>query len=147
MIANAKDLSINTSSVPNVSDALSNWFSQLKIGKITKTVVDFQLSESISYYDVLAVLQPFTTKQLQIKPEGQRSWQWYTLHIKAPGVEFCLDEVALIKGKKHRIMQKFEWEDYGYIEYQLVEDYGQIQNVAVSEDLLVSETQGVVIAP
>lgn len=147
MIVNAKDLSIQTSGVPNMADALSNWFSQLKIGKVVKTVVDFQLSESVSYYDVLAVLQPFTTRQLQVKPEGQRAWQWFTLHIKSPDLEFCLDEIALIKNRKYRIMQKFEWEDYGYIEYQLVEDYGQIQSVAISEGVSISEITGGEIAP
>lgn len=142
MIINAADSKINLSgSIPSVEDALSDWLKTIKIGVTTKSVVDFQLSESIEYIDVLAVLQPFTTKQLQIKPEGQRSWEWHTLHIKGTHQEFCLDDHVFIDGMRFRIMQKFEWQRYGFIEYQIIQDFGNTQDALIEENLSASEGQ------
>ena len=143
MITNGNTLPIFTSGVPNVQDALSNWFTTLSLGKITKSVVNYHLQEVVTWANYQAVLQPFTTKQLQIKPDGQRAWAWSTLHIKGTDSEFCLDDQVFIGNKKHRIMQKFEWSDYGYIEYQLIEDYGQDIPVSVSESVGASESQEV----
>lgn len=141
MIINASDSKKNLSgSIPDVEDALSDWLKAMKIGVVTKTISDFQLSESIEYIDVLAVLQPFTTKQLQIKPEGERSWEWQTLHIKGTHREFCLDDQVYIDGMKFRIMQKFEWQRYGFIEYQIIQDFGKNQSHSITENIQTSET-------
>lgn len=142
IITNASSLPITASGTPNVQGALDNWFSLLTIGKITKSVVNYQLSEVVTDYEVQAVLQPWTTKQLQIKEEGQRAWERQTLHVKGTDLEFCLDDRALVKGKRYRIIQKFEWQNYGYIEYQLIEDYGQTSSEIVSETISTSETTG-----
>lgn len=142
MITNGNTLPIFSSGVPNVQDALSNWFTSLSIGKITKSVVNYHLKEVVSWATYQAVLQPFTTKQLQIKPEGQRVWQWETLHVKGTDSEFCLDDQVFIGVKKYRIMQKFEWSQYGYIEYQIIEDYGQEIPASISETIGNSENVG-----
>ena len=139
MITNGSSLSIQTSGRPNLQDALSDWFTNFKIGTIVKTVVDFQLQEVVTYLEYQAVYQPFTTKQLQVKPEGQRAFDWHTLHVKGTDVEFCLDDVVIIRGKRCRIMQKFEWREYGYTEYQTIEDYGQAMRASVSDSVKVSE--------
>lgn len=141
MITNASDKSIDFSIVPNVEDALSGWLRKVIVAKITKSVVNFRLVESKTVYEIFAVRQPFTTKQLAIKPEGQRAWQWETLHIRGTELELCLDDQVLIDGKKYRIMQKMEWQDRGYIEYQLVEDWGQIDSISISESSNISEAQ------
>lgn len=142
MITNASSLPITSSGVPNVQGALDDWFSTMTIGKITKSVVDYQLSEVVTNYEVQAVLQPWATKQLQFKEEGQRAWEKQTLHVRGTDLEFCLDDRALIMGKKYRIIQKFEWQNYGYIEYQLIEDYGQTSQAIISENVSTSETAG-----
>lgn len=146
MITNASSLPIQTSGRPNVQDALSDWFSTLSIGTITKSVVDFQLQEVESFSNYQAVFQPFTTKKLQVKPEGQRTWDWHELHVKGTDLEFCLDDKVIIRGKKCRIMQKFEWREYGYTEYQLIEDYGQAIESSIGENVSLAETSAGVIA-
>lgn len=142
MIVNAANSKINLSGgIPNVEGTLSDWFKTMKIGVTVKTVVDFQLSETINYVDIQAVLQPFTTKQLQLKPEGQRSWNWETLHVKGTDQEFCLDDHVYIDGMKYRIMQKFEWQRYGFLEYQIIQDFGKNQSASISDNMKVTEAQ------
>ena len=124
---------------PNVEDALSGWLRKVIIGKIIKSIVDFQVVESRQIYEIFAVRQPFSTKQLLIKPEGQRAWQWESLHIKGSELEFCLDDQIIIDGKKYRIMQKWEWQDRGYINYDIVEDWGQNFSSSISENVSITE--------
>ena len=142
----AADSKINLSgSIPSVEDALSDWLKTIKIGVTTKSVVDFQLSESIEYIDVLAVLQPFTTKQLQIKPEGQRGWDKISLWIKGSDTEFCLDDFIYVDSKKYRIYQKFEWKNYGYIEYQAIQSFGHDSFAIINESVGVTEGESIEI--
>jgi len=143
MITNASDKTLDFSIVPNVEDALSGWLRKIHVATITKSVVNFRAVEERTVYEIFAVRQPFTTKQLAIKPEGQRAWQWETLHVRGSDVEFCLDDQVLIDGKKYRIMQKMEWQDRGFIEYQLVEDWGQVDSVSISESSKITEVQDI----
>lgn len=141
MINNASDKPLGFSSTPNVESALSGWMRKIYVAKLTKTIVNFRVQETRTVYEVFAVRQPFTTKQLAIKPEGQRAWQWDTLHVKSNDVEFCLDDQIFIDDKKFRVMQKFEWNDRGYIEYQIVEDWGQNLNLGISESVSAQEVE------
>jgi hypothetical protein len=146
MITNASSLPLTSASnLPNVQGALDNWLVKMLIGTIVKSTIDFQLSETVSWVEYQVVLQPFTTKKLQVKPEGQRAWAWWELHIKGTDQEFCLDDQIFIKDKKCRIMQKFEWASYGYTEYQVVEDFGQLGSKSIAETSSILE--GEVNAP
>lgn len=141
-LTNAADKPMNFSATPNVEDALSGWLRTLKVAKITKTIIDFEVSEAREYFDVQAVRQPASTKQLMILPYGQRAWQIDSLHIKASEVEFCLDDQFFIDDKKYRVLQKWEWGDRGYINYLVTEDWGQSFNQAASESISTAETVG-----
>ncbi len=118
----SRTLSQTSSSVPNVSEALDGWFKLTSVSTIVKTVVDYQTVETVTTKNIIAVLQPFTSRQLVIKPEGQRAWAWYTLHVKDSD-DFALDDIITISSVKYRIMQKFEWKDYGYFEYQVIQGF------------------------
>ena len=142
MIVNAANSKINLSGgIPNMEGNLSVWFTTMNVGVTVKSIVDFQLSESINYVDIQAVLQPFSTKQLEIKPIRVRGWGWSTLHVKGSDQEFRLDDHVVIDEKKYRIMQKFEWQRYGFIEYQVIQDFGKNQSGSISESMKITEAQ------
>lgn len=120
--ASSIPLTANSGTLPNVSGALLNWFQILTFTTIVKTVVNFQLVETTTTQDYQAVIQPFTAQQLMIKPEGQRLWKWFTLHSFTDLI-LVPDDIATIQGVAYRVMGKWDWKEYGYIEYHLVEDY------------------------
>ena len=140
MITNASDSPISVCNLPNVQDVLSGWFQKMTMSVLTKAVVNFKLVETSNSFEIMAVRQPFTTKQLMIKPEGQRAWQWETLHMKGTDYEPCLDDVVLFGTKRYRIMQKFEWSQYGYLEIQMIEDFGVSRTELLGDNVSITES-------
>jgi len=124
VIASASSIPLSQSwtGLPNVRTTLNGWFRPLTMTKIIKQQEDFQLKEY--FYDVKTngVLQPFSPQQLSIKPEGQRSWIWQMLHA-TPDLVLKTDDQVIITGTKYRVMEKLDYKEYGYVQYNLVQAY------------------------
>lgn len=115
-------LSSNPGTLPNVSDAMANWFQLLTFTKITKQTVNFKLVETRTDFSFYGVKQPFTAQQLEMKPEGQRTWKWFTVHAY-PNLVLVPDEVIFFGTQNFRVMQKLDYLEYGYLEYHIAQDY------------------------
>jgi len=120
--AATRPLSQASLSVPNMAEALDNWFQNMTVCVICKTVVNFQLVETSVTRVIKAVRQPFSSKQLAVKPEGQRAWNWETLHVKFPD-NFDVDTVVVFNGTRYRIMNRWEFPEYGYYSFDCVRDF------------------------
>lgn len=123
-IQNAKDvlLTDNPGTLPNMQEALTDWFQQIKAIRIIKVQVNYQTVERGDPIYFQGVIQPFKAKELQMKPEGQRSWKWFWLHCYAT-VMFDTDDVFYIGTTRYRVMATNDYAVYGYMEYQLIQDY------------------------
>ena len=124
MIHNAKDvlLSANPGTLPNVGEALMDWFQPLVLSKVKKSVVNGELYEKVTSYPFMGVVQPFTAQNLEMAPSGQRKWKWYTIHC-FPSLILEPDDEFKFKGNDYRVMSKSDWTEYGYIEYHVIQDY------------------------
>lgn len=124
MIKNGSDILLNTNpgTLPNVSGALLNWFQKLTIGIVTKTIQNFILVETVEEKTFQGVWQPMSARKLMMKPEGQRQWKWFTLHCD---VSLILqnDDIVTHNGSKFRVMGQTDYSEYGYLEYELSDDY------------------------
>ena len=78
MINNAKNklLSQQNLSVPNVSDVVKGWLSTLTASKVTQTIEDGDVIETYSIIRFSGMIQPLSGIELEIKPEGERHWEW-----------------------------------------------------------------------
>lgn len=123
-IKNASDTPLSQSygNLPNVEGAMLSWFQNMIFIVMAKTIVNFQAVFTPTQVNFQGVWQPFTSRDLMIKPEGQRHWSWYTCHAD-PGLILKTDEVIQYEGKNYVVMQKLDYTHYGYNEYHLVEDY------------------------
>lgn len=124
-IQNGKDISLsaNPGTLPNVQDAMLDWFQSLTFTSIVKTVVNFNLVETRTSTTFQGVKQPFTAQQLVLKPEGQRNWKWFTVHA-FPSLILAPDEVITFDdGVSYRVKEKLDYKEYGYVEYHLIQDY------------------------
>lgn len=108
--------------LPYIEDALDGWMQDMTIKLVTKTIVDYQVVETTTEQNILAVRQPYTTRQLMVRPEGQRAWQWEKLHVKHSD-SFNLDDIIYFGSKQYRIFGVNEWAQFGYIEYDVVQHY------------------------
>lgn len=124
MIKNAASTAINlvNGTVPDTSGALTDWFQPMVFTRVSKTTSGFQVIETPRSFDFQGVIQPLNTRELQLKPEGQRAWTWFTLHAETSLV-LDVDEVVTYLGKQTRIMSRQDYSLYGYILYQLVQDW------------------------
>jgi hypothetical protein len=110
--------------LPDVGGSVNMFMQPVQIGIVTKNQVDGLISEDTEWKKTMAVRQPFTSEQLIIRPEGERSWQWYTLHMTLD-VVLSTDDIFLMYGLRMRVMEKLDYTEYGYIEYHCIEDYTQ----------------------
>lgn len=122
MIVNAKDKGLNFTGLPQVGDVLPSWFQTLTFTLVTKYLVDYEVQEVLVTITTQGVRQPMNAQQLSIKPEGQRGWKWETIHC-LPNVKLKLDDIIIFDNVKYRVMEKWDWSEYGYLEYHICQAY------------------------
>jgi hypothetical protein len=128
-IANGKNVPLNvrTGTIPNLGGALKSWYQPMVFTKIVKTTVAFQLEETPTNINFRGLVEPLSGRRLDMKPEGQRSWNW--IKVIAEGspsaslLSLNIDEVISFLGTQYRVMAKRNYSLYGFIEFELAEDY------------------------
>ena len=125
MINNAKNklLSQQNLSVPNVADVVKGWLSTLTASKVNKTIEDGDVIETFSIIRFSGMIQPLSGIELEIKPEGERHWEWVKIYTDYANFE--VDDCINIQGNDYRIKQKRPYEKYGYgfFRYECVKDF------------------------
>lgn len=111
-----------TGMVPDVSGAMQGYFQPMIFEVVSKMVNGFQVVESGAPIKFQGVIQPFTERQLMLKPEGQRAWTWWTVHAD-PVLSLNVDDVGNINGVQTRVMSRKDFSLYGYMEYHMVQDW------------------------
>lgn len=124
MIGNGKDKTLDMlgGSLPNVSGALKTWKQKMTFYLITKTSVRYKQKETAVKMDFFGVMQPLSSVSVERKPEGQRDWRWWRLHAEV-GTIMKLDDVVIYRDVQYRVRAYTDYRDYGYVEYELTEDY------------------------
>ena len=123
-IQNASNIPLNvaTGTVPNVNAAMANWYQPMQFGVVSKSNVGFELQETQEIINFRGVIQPLKERSLAIKPEGQRAWTWLWLHSDT-SLQLEVDSVVTYLGVQTRVMGRKNYSIYGYMEYELVQDW------------------------
>ena len=124
MIQNGKDLPLGlaSSGLPDVSGAVDMLLQPVSIGVVQKRQVDGYTQEVTTYFDTKACRQPFSPRKLEVLPEGERSWRWETLWT-LPNLVLKPDDVIYYRGIRYRVMSRLNWSEYGFYEFNILEDY------------------------
>lgn len=128
-IGNAANIPLNLQqgTIPNMGSALLDWFQKITFGQITKETIGFQLVETVVDIEFWGIIQPLSGRQLAIKPEGERSWNWISLITQAAPsnaiTSLNVDDVVIWNGRQTRVMAKKNYALYGFIEMDLVQDW------------------------
>ncbi len=123
-IKNASNTPLNvaTGTIPNMGGALLNWFQPMIFERVVKTTEGFQVVETGVETAFRGVIQPLSTRDLLLKPEGQRAWTWLMLHSD-PSLVLQVDEVVKYLGVQTRVMSRGNYTIYGYLLYHLCQDW------------------------
>lgn len=128
-IANGSNVPIDerTGTIPDVSGALRDWFQPMTFIRVTKSTVGFQLIESESATAFRGLFEPYSGRPLEIRSEGERAWTSTLLHSD-PVLPLQVDDrvtIGTIDGPKmYRVMALWDYTNYGFMSYHLLEDYG-----------------------
>lgn len=108
---------------PDLSEAFGDWEDGTRFQKVTKTVVDYEVTEETKEADFYGFFSPMKPQAIQFKPEGQRQWRWWDmLSVK----ELALDDIIRDVGKnlKYRVVSKADYMNLGgYYAYELTEAF------------------------
>lgn len=114
--------SVSNTNLPNVSAAVIKWFQPMSFFRVTKTIVAYQVQEEMVELKTAGTWQPLKARDIAYKPEGQRAFSWFRLHA-LPDFVLRDDEVVIKDGVQYRVQGKWAWNEYGYVEYHMFEDY------------------------
>lgn len=117
-----RPIDIVNGTVPDVSGAMTDWFQPMTFTRVIKSTVAFQDVENPVSITFQGVIQPLNKRQLMLKPEGERAWTWFTLHAE-PQLTLQVDDVVDYLGKQTRVMARANFVLYGFVEYELVQDW------------------------
>lgn len=105
---------------PNMTDGLAGFGEPIQFAVVSKTAVDYEASESLSSVSwMTGVKQPLPAQALRIKPEGQRTWKWWKVWTnQALKLD---DEIQDSCRRQYRVMEKSDWNEAGFYEYEFAE--------------------------
>lgn len=113
-------------SFPNMANTLNGWEVPLTLVRIKQDVVEGEAVKTEEFVRFLGVWQPLRDEELQFKPEGQRSWEWIWIHAKSGTLNLETQDKVIFNDKRYKIMNVKDYSLNGFIEYQLVRDYEDI---------------------
>ena len=124
MIKNSRDKTLNESSgtLPNLRSVLNGYFQKMILIKSSNEIVNFRTVKSTKFITFMGVIQPFSDEQLKIEAEGQRDWKWYMLHVD-PNEDIDLNDRIEYLSTTYKIMQRRAVNQYGYLEFKLIEEF------------------------
>lgn len=128
MIQNAKNKKLNEigGDLPRMGDTITAWFQPLEFQIMQKQQIRGWTDEIALTISTKGVIQPFTPQQLILRPEGQRAFRWFTIHA-LPDLNLSTDDRIKVRGIPYRVMEKVDYTDYGYVQFNVIEDYDQCQ--------------------
>lgn len=112
---------INT--FPQMSAAFNGWRKPVTFTKITETVVegDVELTETSIQMD--AVIQPLDPEEVELKPEGQRAWQWLQIHGITSCNDLSINDRIVYNSIEYKVMAVKDYSLNNYVEYHITKDY------------------------
>ena len=108
---------------PEMGTLLSGWDSAMQFRKLTSVMSDGEIIKTETDYPFTGVFEPMQARDLIAKPEGQRAWTWWTLWTRIDYDINLDDDIQDYNGKIFKVMKQKNWNQAGYFEFELVEDY------------------------
>lgn len=109
--------------MPQMSQAFLGWSTKVTLLKVTQTVALGDVTNSLDEISFIGVVQPLGAKQIALKPEGQRAWQWLQIHCVSSDLDLDVNDRIQFCNKIYKVMAKNDYSLNNYIEYHAVEDF------------------------
>ena len=117
--------SMLSSGMPNMANTIDGWEVPLTLVKIIQDVSEGDLLYKDEKINFMGVWQPFSTEQLKLLPEGQRSWSHYWIHAKSGALNLETADKIIFNNKMYKVLDKKDYSLNGFVEYHVITDYKQ----------------------
>lgn len=108
--------------LPDMSGPVLSWGQKISMVIVGRDQKDYLTEETMVPVETFGVVMPLKPEDLELKPEGERNWVWLNLFC-SPSLSLKPGDVIVYNAVRHRIMGRKDYSAYGYLEYELVEDY------------------------
>lgn len=115
------------SEMPQMDMTLEGWEIPLEIEVIIQDVIEGDLAETATTVNFKGVWQPLKMQNLELKPEGQRAWEWIWLHAKKSELDLETADKVKFNKKLFKVMSVKDSSLNGFMEYELCRDYEGLQ--------------------
>lgn len=117
----------NGSGMPQMGAAFAGWTQQITMTRRCDVVSDSGDDAGVVTHKEVSftfrgTIQPLSVKQLLLKPEGQRAWQWLQVHCFST-TQLNVNDLVNYRGDEYKVMGKWDYSLNGFIEYHLAKDY------------------------
>lgn len=113
------------SGMPQIRSALNGWTRRITCTRRAQTVKNDGFVKNIDKSFIFwGTIQPLSPNQIELKPEGQRSWQWYQVHCRTNDASLLLpNDIITYIGQTYKIMGQNDYSLNGMVEYHAIKDY------------------------
>lgn len=117
------------STMPNMSNALAGWEVSILVNRRVMTYTDGDASYTNVTSSIKGVRQPLKPEEIELKPEGQRSWSWHSIHVPTKYEQLNNDQIIVVAGRNHKIMGQMDWSLDGYVLYHAILDFSEVSSI------------------
>lgn len=114
----------NLSGMPQMYYAFQGWQVSFTLVKVAQSNVDGENVETKQSFKYKGTVQPLSPEAIQLKPEGERSWEWLQVHvITDKDANLKVGDQVVYDGKPYKVMFVKNYKLNNYVEYHLLQDY------------------------
>lgn len=115
--------SLLKSGMPQMGNTLNGWEVPITLVRVVQNVVEGELVTTETTINFMGVWQPLSSERLELKPEGQRSWEWVWIHAKSSDLNLETADKVIFNNRRYKVMSKKDYGLNSFVEYELVRDY------------------------
>jgi hypothetical protein len=119
---NSQPIRSTGNSLPDMGDTLGEYLQDMSFVHVTKSVVGFECAEALAPVAFKGTKQPYKPTEMELEKIGFRAWRWTMVHSTSD-LSLKADDIITIWGQNYRVMSTLPYEENGYYQYKLVDDY------------------------
>ena len=118
----------NFSSMPQMNDIIEGWTCEIMTNQRRQMLQDGIITNVDTFVKMRGVIQPLKAEDIALKPEEQRSWAWYQIHVTNEFERLKNNQVIYVDKRPYKVMARKDYTRNGYNEYHIIEDFTANEN-------------------
>ena len=99
----------NFNSMPRVDDVIAGWETEIKTNQRRQILVEGDVKYTNVYVKMRGTIQPLKSEDIILKPEEQRSWAWYQIHVTTRYESLKTNQIIYIDNKPYKVMARKDY--------------------------------------